>query len=447
MSEQRPSPTPPAEDATPSDEGPGRSAKGPSRRAVLGVAGAAAGIAASGGIGFQVGRQTAPPPGEGQFPFLGAHQSGILTPQQDRLHFAAFDITTDSRDRVIALLRRWTQAAATLMAGSQVGGGAVGGPDLLPPDDTGEALDLGASGLTITFGFGRSMFLADGADRFGLADALPDQLLELPHFAGDALEQNLSHGDLCIQACANDPQVAVHAIRNLARLAIGDAHVRWAQLGFGRTSSTTRAQKTPRNLMGFKDGTANIRAEDKGLVDRWLWADGSDGQQWMHDGTYLVARKIRILIENWDRTSLSEQEDAVGRTKGSGAPLSGGNEFTDPNFRARDSAGSLLIPTDSHVTIAHPSRWDGVKMLRRGFNYTDGADALGKLDGGLFFIAFVRDPRAQYVPMQEEMSRADRMTVEYLRTVGSAVFAVPPGVAQGSSLGDGGAYIGEALFA
>lgn len=420
--------------------------RGPSRRAVLGVAGAAAGIAASGGIGFRVGRDTAPLPGDGQFAFHGAHQSGIVTPQQDRMHFASFDITTDSRDRVIALLRRWTQAAATLMAGSEVGTGAVGGPAIAPPDDTGEALDLAASGLTITFGFGRSMFVADGKDRFGLAGMLPDQLLELPRFAGDALEPNLSHGDICIQACANDPQVAVHAIRNLARLAIGDAAVRWAQLGFGRTSSTTLAQKTPRNLMGFKDGTANLRAEEDGLVTRWLWAQARDGQDWMDGGTYMVTRKLRILVETWDRTSLQEQEDSVGRTKGSGAPLSGGNEFTDPNFRVRDAAGDLMIPNDSHVAIAHPSRWDGVKMLRRGFNYTDGADALGKLDAGLFFIAFVRDPRAQYVPMQEEMSRADRMTVEYIRAVGSGVFAVPPGVPEGARLGDGGAYIGEALF-
>lgn len=422
---------------------------GLTRRAVFGVAGAAGAAAAvaAGAGGFALGRSTAPVLGDERVDFYGIHQSGIVTAQQDRLHFAAFDLTTDDRDRVIALLRRWTQAAATLMTGSEIGEGAVGGPGLLPPDDTGDALGLPAAGLTITFGFGAGMFSKDGRDRFGLASARPDQLQDLPHFSGDNLDPRFTGGDLCIQACAHDPQVAVHAIRNLARLAFGDASVRWAQLGFGRTSSTTREQVTPRNLMGFKDGTRNIRAEDTRLVKKWLWADAADGQEWMADGTYMVARKIRIHAEVWDRTSLAEQESSVGRFKGTGAPLSGGVEATDPNFQARGADGSLLMPTDSHVTIAHPNRWDGAMMLRRGYNFTDGADALGKLDAGLFFLAFVRDPRAQYVPIQEEMSRADRMTVEYLQTVGSALFAVPPGVRHGAVLGEGGAFVGEGLFA
>ena len=430
----------PAED-TPSQ-------RGFSRRAMLGAT--AAGVAAAGAagaVGFSVGRATVPILGDTAHDFYGEHQSGIVTEQQDRLHFAAFDLTTDSRERVIALLRRWTQAAATLMTGSEIGSGAVGGPGLLPPDDTGDALGLPAAGLTVTFGFGPGMFGKDGKDRFGLATMRPGQLQDLPHFAGDTLDPRFTGGDLCIQACAHDPQVAVHAIRNLARLAIGDASVTWAQLGFGRTSSTTRAQRTPRNLMGFKDGTRNLRAEDAPLVTEWLWADPTDGHEWMSGGTYLVARKIRIHAEVWDRTSLTEQEASVGRTKGSGSPLSGGSETTEPNFQARAADGALLIPADSHVTVAHPSRHGGAMMLRRGYNYTDGADPLGKLDAGLFFIAFVRDPRAQFVPIQEEMSHADAMTVEYLKTVGSALFAIPPGIPRGSILGDSGAFVGQQLFA
>jgi len=423
-------------------------AHGFSRRAMLGAAAAGAAAAgAAGAGGFKVGRATAPILGDMAFGFHGDHQSGIVTEQQDRLHFATFDLTTDSRDRVIALLRRWTQAAATLMTGSEIGAGAVGGSPLLPPDDTGEALGLPAAGLTITFGFGRGMFTKDGKDRFGLAGLMPEQIQDLPHFSGDAIDPAFEGGDLCIQACSHDPLVAIHAIRNLARLAAGDASVRWAQLGFGRTSSTTRAQSTSRNLMGFKDGTRNLRAEDTTLVTKWLWAGPTDGQEWMTGGTYMVVRKIRIHAEVWDRTSLGEQEAAVGRSKGSGAPLSGGNETTQPNFQARGASGSLMIPTDAHVTIAHPNRWDGAMMLRRGYNYTDGADTLGKLDAGLFFIAFVRDPRAQYVPIQEEMSRSDRMTTEYLKTVGSALFAVPPGIPHGATLGDGGAFVGQSLFA
>lgn len=437
----------PATDAAPSSGTP-RPNGGFSRRAVLGAA--AAGVAAAGAAGvggFSIGRATAPILGDTAHDFYGEHQSGIVTEQQDRLHFATFDLTTDSRDRVIALLRRWTQAAATLMTGSELGAGAAGGPGLLPPDDTGETLGLPAAGLTITFGFGRTMFAKDGKNRFGLEGTMPGQLQDLPHFAGDAIDPAFEGGDLCIQACAHDPLVAIHAIRNLARLAIGDASVRWAQLGFGRTSSTTRAQSTSRNLMGFKDGTRNLRAEDTNLVTKWLWADPTDGQQWMAGGTYLVVRKIRIHAEVWDRTSLAEQEASVGRTKGGGAPLSGGNETTQPNSQARGGDGSLLMPAASHVTIAHPNRWDGAMMLRRGYNYTDGADALGKLDAGLFFIAYVRDPRAQYVPIQEEISRADRMTTEYLKTIGSALFAVPPGVPSGAVLGEGGAFVGQSLFA
>jgi deferrochelatase/peroxidase EfeB len=380
------------------------------------------------------------------YDFHGDHQSGIVTPQQDRMHFAAFDVTTNDRDALIGLLRSWSQAAAVLMTGSELGTGIAGGSPLAPPDDTGDATGLPASGLTITFGFGPGLFSKDGADRFGIADKRPAQLIDLPHFPGDTLEKRLTGGDLCVQACADDPQVAMHAIRNLSRLAFGIASVRWAQLGFGRTSSTTRAQDTPRNLMGFKDGTRNLKAEDSDNVSRWLWAERSDGQDWMAGGTYLVARKLRILAEIWDRASLGEQEALVGRTKGSGAPLSGGNEFTEPDFARPGAGGEPLIPSDSHVALAHPSANAGAMMLRRGYNYTDGADALGRLDAGLFFLAFVRDPASQYVPMQTAISSSDAMTVEYVRAVGSALFAVPPGIATGSPLGDGGAYIGESLF-
>lgn len=416
---------------------------GVSRRAMLGTAGAVAGGLALAGGGFAAGRATASPLQRNAYEFFGAHQSGILTPQQDRLHFAAFDITTDSRARVVSLLRRWTEAAARLMSGSELGSGAAGGAYAAPPDDTGEALGLPASGLTLTFGFGPGLF----DSRFGLGSRRPEQLIDLPQFSGDTLDERFVGGDLCIQACADDPQVAVHAIRNLSRLAFGDAAIRWAQLGFGRTSSTTRAQHTPRNFMGFKDGTANLRAEDTEKVDRWVWAQEQDGQAWMAGGSYLVARRIRILAEIWDRTSLQEQEATVGRTKGSGAPLSGGSEFTEPDFEATGRGGAPLIRPDSHVALAHPSAHGGAMMLRRGYNFTDGADALGRLDAGLFFLAYVRDPREQFVPVQNALSSSDVMTVEYLRTTGSALFAVPRGVAPGSALGPEGAYVGQELFA
>jgi len=429
-------------------QAPSAKRTGLSRRAALGVTGAAVGTAAiAGSGGFALGRATAPKVETRSYEFLGAHQSGIVTSQQDRMHFASFDVTTSSRDELVALLRRWTQAAATLMAGSELGSGAAGGNYAAPPDDTGEALDLAASKLTITFGFGPTLFEKDGVDRFGLAGKRPEQLIDLPKFAGDTLDPKFVGGDICIQACADDPTVAVHAIRNLSRIAFGAAAIKWSQLGFGRTSSTTSDQVTPRNFMGFKDGTHNMRAEETELVNKWLWAQGDDGQEWMNGGSYLVARRIRILAEIWDRTSLGEQEDLVGRTKGTGAPLSGGGEFTDPDFDLAGSDGEPLIATDSHVSIAHPDHNDGAAMLRRGYNFTDGADDLGRLDAGLFFLAYVRDPRTQFVPIQERMARADIMTVEYLRTTGSALFAVPPGLPMGSELGPDGAYIGQQLFA
>jgi deferrochelatase/peroxidase EfeB len=374
------------------------------------------------------------------YPFFGAHQSGIVTPAQDRLHFASFDVGDITRDELVELLQDWSAASALMTAGDPVGVyGAVSGPYDAPPDDTGEALGLPAAGLTITIGFGPTLFTsADGTDRFGIAGRRPAALADLPHFPADALVETLTGGDLCIQACSDDPQVAVHAIRNLSRIAFGRASIRWSQLGFGRTSSTTTAQLTPRNLFGFKDGTANIKAEETAVVDEQVWA-GADDAAWMAGGSYLVARKIRMTIETWDRTSLREQEAIVGRTKGEGAPFSGGTEFSEPDFAATGRGGVPLIATDAHVRLAHPDQNAGAKMLRRGYNFVDGNDDLGRLNDGLFFICYQRDPRTQFVPIQMNLAKNDAMN-EYLRHVGSGVFAVPPGASEGG-------FVGETLFA
>ena len=422
---------------------------GVSRRWMLGAAGAGA-LAAGAAIGFaarepdaDAGTLSTPTDAAGGYPFRGRHQAGIVTPAQDRLHFAAFDVTTSDRDELIQLLQDWTVAAARMTAGEGAGEyGAVGGPYDAPPDDTGEAFDLPPSGLTLTFGFGASLFTAaDGTDRFGLAARRPAALIDLPHFPGDNLEPARSGGDLCVQACANDPQVAVHAIRNLARIAFGVASVRWSQLGFGRTSSTSTDQVTARNLFGFKDGTANLKAQDDAKLEQHVWVHPDDdaGAPWMVNGSYLVARRISMHIETWDRTSLREQETIIGRDKGQGAPLSGGTEFTALDLDAQGRDGPLIAPT-SHVRLAHPSQNGGVELLRRGYNFTDGTDGLGRLDAGLFFLAYMRDPVTQYVPMQTKLSRDDALS-EYLEHTGSALFAVPPGVT------DAGGYIGKPLFA
>ena len=420
----------------------------PGRRRALRLAGVGALVGAAGVSGVAVGRATAatsdPGPSIDAHEFHGEHQAGITTPAQDRLHFTAFDVTTTDRGELEELLRAWTVAAARMTQGQPAGAyGPVGGPYAAPPDDTGEAMDLPPARLTLTFGFGRSLFRTDdGEDRFGLAVRLPAALADLPHFPGDQLDPARSGGDLCVQACADDPQVAVHAVRNLARIAFGVAGVRWSQLGFGRTSSTSRAQATPRNLFGFKDGTANLTAEDPALLDRHVWVQTGDDRraEWMVGGSYLVARRINMHIETWDRTSLQEQEAVIGRDKGAGAPLSGGEEFTAVDLAALGGDRQPLVPATSHVRLAHPDENGGAQLLRRGYNFTDGSDGLGRLDAGLFFLAYVRDPQRQYVPMQTKLARDDALS-EYLQHRGSALFAVPPGV---RGPGD---HLGRALFA
>ncbi len=405
---------------------------GVSRRGLLGGIGAAGAGAAA--VGFGAGRAaqgSAPEVAEAPktFELYGEHQAGIVTPVQDRLHFAAFDVVTDDREALVALLRAWTDAAAEMMAGR------TAGPDTStydrPPDDTGEAIGLPPSRLTITFGFGRSLF----DDRFGLAERRPEALVELPHFPGDNLDPARSGGDLCVQACADDPQVAVHAVRNLARIGFGTAAMRWSQLGFGKTSSTTRDEQTPRNLFGFKDGTMNLKSDEQAGLDEHVWVDDDS---WLAGGSYLVARRINMTIETWDRQTLQEQERVVGRTKAEGAPLSGGEERDDLDFRLEGRDGPLVDPA-SHVAIAHPDNNKGVQLLRRGYNFVDGSTPLGRLDAGLFFVAYVTDPRSHYIPMQTAMSSNDLMQ-EYVQHTGSALFAVPGAIARGE-------HVGQALFA
>ncbi|MFJ1600732.1 iron uptake transporter deferrochelatase/peroxidase subunit [Streptomyces sp. NPDC088261] len=396
-------------------------APAPSRRSLLGWGGAglALGAVAAGGTVAAVrgGDPTEPAAESGAaVPFHGTHQAGIATPVQDRLHFASFDVTTKDRAELVQLLKDWTRAAERMTAGQAVGDGAYGGLAEAPPDDTGEALGLKPSRLSLTVGFGPSLF-AKG--RFGLEGRRPDALVDLPVFPGDNLDPARTGGDLCVQACADDPQVAVHAIRNLARIGFGKVAVRWSQLGFGKTSSTTPGAQTPRNLFGFKDGTSNIDGTDTAALDRHVWVSAKDGAGWLAGGSYLVARRISMRIESWDRTSLQEQEDIFGRDKGEGAAVGKAHEHDKPNLKA-------MLPT-AHVRLAHPDSHHGVRMLRRGYSFTDGTDGLGRLDAGLFFLAYQRDVRDAFIPVQQSLARSDALN-DYIQHVGSAVFAIPPGV-------------------
>jgi deferrochelatase/peroxidase EfeB len=398
------------------------------RRLLLGAGVAGAGIGLGAG-GYLVGESAAEETdGTGTVPFHGDHQAGIATPAQDRLHFAAFDLTVDRVDVLRDLLREWSAAAAAMTAGEMVG--SENDARLAPADDTGETVDLLPSRLTVTFGLGPELF-----DRLGLGSRKPAALRQIGPLPSDLLEPDISGGDLCVQACSDDPQVAFHAVRNLARIGRGAVVMRWSQLGFGRTSTTSRAQSTPRNLMGFKDGTNNIRAEEAEAMDRFVWVGEDEPRAWMRGGTFLVTRRIRMLLEIWDRAALGDQERTIGRHKYSGAPLGGEAESDELDLGAERN-GIPVIPRTAHVRLASSEMNGGERILRRGYSFTDGVDErLGELDAGLFFICFQRDPR-QFETIQRRLGGLDELN-EYIKHTSSAVFAIPPGTAPGGFVGEG----------
>ncbi|WP_296535835.1 iron uptake transporter deferrochelatase/peroxidase subunit [uncultured Actinomyces sp.] len=426
---------------------PGRSgAKGTSRRAMFTGAGLGAALAGLAGVAGGRAWEASQRPEEAiltVYPFRGDHQAGITTPAQDNMFTAAFDVSTTDVEELKTLLSDWAVAAEQMTSGELVGGQPSSNKQL-PPKDTGEAWGYKPNGLTITFGVGKGLFVdAEGNDRFGLAARMPAILKEgMPSFSGDQLHAAQSDGDLLVQACSNDAQVCVHAIRNLTRIAFGTAALRWSQVGYGRTSSTSVDQETPRNLFGFKDGTNNIKAEDSAdQLNEHLWVQKGDdaAAEWMTGGTYYVARRIHMLAEVWDRLRLIEQEQTMGRDKRYGAPLSIANptksseEFTAVDYEAKDDKGETLVPADAHIAVVSPEQNQGRRMLRRGYNYTDGSDSLGLLQTGLFFIAFVRDPRTNFYPILDRMTKSDALQ-EYLKHEASALFAIPPGIKKGDTM-------------
>lgn len=376
------------------------------------------------------GAATSPQGGGPTIPFFGAHQAGIATPEQARMVFAAYDVTASDAGALAALLAQWTDAAARLTAGEDVEGPAG---LFVPPADTGEAIGLAPSHLTITVGFGPTLF--DG--RFGLAGHRPDALVDLPAFAGDALQASRSGGDVCIQACADDAQVAFHAVHNLTRLALGSATLRYLQVGFGPAASAG-GRPSPRNLLGFHDGTNNLASSDERAMQRFVWVDRATDRRWMTGGTYLVARRIRIHLEAWNNSTLDDQEQTIGRIRSTGAPFGAGSSEDDPvDLNALGPNGEPLIPANAHIRAAAPSTNAGQALLRRGYTFADGVDPQsGELDAGLFFICFQKDPRNQFIPIQQRLSHTDALA-PYLLHTGSAIFACPPGIESGERWGAG----------
>ncbi|KGR98201.1 MULTISPECIES: iron uptake transporter deferrochelatase/peroxidase subunit [Burkholderia] len=380
---------------------------------------------------------------DGVEPFYGTHQAGIATPQQRHAYFAALDLSATTRADVIALLKAWTDAAARLTRGDTAQPLVTSGGEDAAPVDGGDALGLGPARLTITFGFGPGMFTLAGKDRYGLAKHRPAALVDLPRFNGDQLLPEKTGGDLFIQACADDAQVAFHAVRQLARIGAKAAQMRWGQAGF----TSGKPGETPRNLMGFKDGTMNPPMSDPAAMNEFVWA-GGEGPAWMNGGTYTVVRRIRITLEHWDNTELGFQEQVVGRHKYSGAPLGRKSEFEPLDLDAVDKDGNSVIPDNSHARLASPQLNDGAQILRRAYSYNDSTNFYierwppwrqqTEYDAGLMFVAHQRDPRRGFIPINEKLAKLDIMN-QFTTHVGSAIFACPPGARPGS-------YIGAALF-
>ncbi|MEE2855063.1 MAG: iron uptake transporter deferrochelatase/peroxidase subunit [Actinomycetota bacterium] len=364
------------------------------------------------------------------YPFYGQpHQGGIETPPQRYAMFMSFSLAGGAgRTELQTLLARWSAAAAILQQGKPVGT-VQPQVEVQPPADTGEAYGLSPASLTVTIGLGPSLF----GDRFGLAARRPAVFTDLPPLNGDNLDPRLHGGDLSVQACADDPQVCYHAVRNLARLGRNIVSPFWAVLGFGRASAGP-GQHTPRNLLGFKDGTRNIATDAE--YEKYVWVTNGD-QPWMNGGTYQVVRKIRMLMETWDVDRIGNQQKIFGRTKEEGAPLSGKHEFDTPDFAAKGADGDPLIDPKSHVGLAARENNDGIMIRRRSYNYTDGLDANGQLNAGLLFVSYQKDPQ-DFIRLQNRLGAHDLLN-EYIRHIGSAIFAVPPAPAEGH-------YIAQSLF-
>ncbi|MGF1343791.1 iron uptake transporter deferrochelatase/peroxidase subunit [Streptomyces flavovirens] len=408
---------------------------GVTRRRLIGGAGAAgaAGLvlgAAGGAGGYAATRDDVPAAlatvGSTEEMFHGKHQPGILTPLQARGHLIAFDLAPGAgRKEAAALMRRWSAVAERLMAGRPSGDGAG--------HDTGVALDAGPSSLTVTFGFGRTFF-----DRTGLVARRPAGLDPLPSFSSDHLDAKRSDGDVWVQIGADDALVAFHALRAVQKEAGEAARVRWQMNGFNRTPGATAEPMTARNLMGQLDGTGNPKPAESDFEERVFVQADDAAHAWLEGGSYAVVRRIRMLLDDWEKLTVDRQERVIGRRKADGAPLSGGTETTEMDLDKAGPDGRLLIPDNAHARISSPEKNGGAAMLRRPFSYHDGLSDDGTPDAGLLFICWQADPFRGFVPVQRKLDRGDALS-PFIRHEASGLFAVPGGTAPGE-------YVGQRLL-
>lgn len=344
--------------------------------------------------------------------FYGEHQAGITTPMQKNIYFVVLDLHSTDKEEVIQMFKDWTDYSSKLVDGELVK--KDGSNALLPPSDTGETVGLNPYRLTLTFGVS-----ADFLKKMGLEKKRPKEFRDLPPFPKEQLQEKYTGGDIVIQACADDEQVAFHAVRNLVRKARNTVTMKWSQSGFAAIGDR---MSTPRNLFGFKDGTANVTKEKD--FDKVIWTDSDD---WMKGGTYMAVRRIQMFLETWDRTNLQEQENTFGRYKESGAPFGKEDEF--------DEVDLDLLPVDSHVRLAKEVN---KPIYRRSYSYSDGiVDKTGQFDTGLLFLAFQKNPDS-FVKVQTNLGAQDKMN-EYVTHIGSGLFACFAGVKKGE-------YLGQKLF-
>jgi deferrochelatase/peroxidase EfeB len=422
--------------------------RGPSRRGILAGAG---GLLVSTGF-TRSARASSPgaPVGDAEREaFFGEHQAGIATAPQTNSYFVTFDLAAKTRDEVTAMLRLWTDAAARMTSGDTAR--PLGDDPSIEGPDGASALGLKPARLTLTFGFGPGLFVKDGVDRYGLAARRPEALVDLPKFNGDQLQPARTGGDISVQACADDPLVAFHAVRELDRLSYGMAQIRWAQTGF---MPQAPAGETPRNLMGFKDGTANPPLRVAATTPDAPRAFGDvvwvveEGPDWMRGGSYLVARRIRISLEHWDRSEVDFQEQVIGRHKYSGAPIGKSGEQELLELDRLDKDGNPLIADNAHVRLGAAAANDGAQILRRSYSYNDGVSLTAErwppwrqgmlYDSGLMFVAYQRDPRAGFIKIYENMSKLDALN-QFTTHTGGGLFACPTGLRAGE-------FIGQRLF-